>query len=194
MSYTFSTFLTSNLHLNAEDVQVIIEKCPTKKVKKGEFLLQEGQYCTQTFFVEKGLFKQYSIDMKGKEHILYFAPESWFLTDRASLFFNQPSIYFIEALEDAQVRVLDEDFVCTLSETIKGFAAFNTQLLHSHIYHLQRRITQLQSSSAEERYLEFIQLYPDISLRVPQALIAAFLGITPESLSRVRKELSQRPH
>lgn len=194
MSYNFSTYLTSNLHLDEHALDSISENCNSRSFKKGDYLLQEGQTCTHTFFVEKGLLKQYSIDNKGKEHILYFAPESWFLTDRASMFFNEPSHYFIQALEDSVVRLLDESLMEKIAKTIPDFVSFNQKLLHNHINQLQKRVTSLQSATAEERYLDFIRVYPDITLRVPQALIASYLGITPESLSRVRKELAQRHH
>lgn len=186
------SFLTSNLDIDANDVLSIVENCTVKKVKKDTFLLRKNEYCTHTFFVDKGLLRQYSIDEKGKEHILSFAPENWFVTDRESAYFNQPSAYFIQALEDSQVVLLDEDFIQLLSKKIPRFTDFNNRLLHNHIRHLQNRINLLLSAIAEDRYLQFIEMYPDILLRVPQAMVASYLGITPESLSRVRKELARK--
>lgn len=186
------TYLTSNLDIDKDDILSIVENCTIKKVDKDQFLLRENEHCKHTFFVEKGLLRQYSIDEKGKEHILSFGPENWFVTDRESAYFNQPSAYYIQALEDSQVVVVDEDFIQLLSKKIPSFAAFNNKLLHNHIRHLQKRINLLLSASSEERYLEFIAMYPDILLRVPQAMVASYLGIAPESLSRVRKELAQK--
>lgn len=88
--------------------------------------------------------------------------------------------------------MIDENFFLKLSEKSPSFTDLNNKLLHNHIRHLQKRINMLLSSSAEERYLEFVVMYPDILLRVPQTMIASYLGITPESLSRVRKELARR--
>lgn len=186
------TFLTSNLDIDEHEISSIVGNWKVKTVKKDEFLLIKDDYCKYTFFVEEGLLRQYSIDEKGKEHILSFAPENWFVSDRESMYFNQPSIYFIQALENSQVVLIDENFIPLLSEKIPKFTDFNNKLLHNHIRHLQNRINLLLSAVAEDRYLEFIKMYPDILLRVPQTMVASYLGITPESLSRVRRELAHK--
>lgn len=191
-STDLKTYLTLNLNIDEAQILSIVENCTTKKVKKDQFLLREGEICKYGFFVEKGLLRQYSIDKKGKEHIISFAPENWFISDRESVYFNQPSAYFIQALEDSQVAMLDENFVQLLSEKFPEFTEFNNRLLHNHIRHLQNRINLLLSASAEDRYLQFVAMYPNILLRVPQTMVASYLGITPESLSRVRRELAQK--
>lgn len=188
----FCNFLTTNAGIDADEAARITVQQKSRAVEKGEYLLMQGDTCRHSFFVEKGLLRYYAIDTKGKEHILQFAPEGWFVTDRESVFFNQPSQYFIQALETGNVLQLDEAFFKELSHQNSQFVDFNTRLLHNHIRHLQKRIEQLLSYTAEERYLEFIQLYPDILLRVPQIMVASYLGITPESLSRVRKELATK--
>jgi len=188
--------LFSSLHSHEESIQKFIEQlheCATKSThEKGVFLLRQGEKCTYSFFVQRGLLRQYHIDSKGKEHIVQFAPENWFMTDRESVYFNQPSRYFIQALEYTETLQFDEALLLQLSRENPSFVALNTRLLHNHIRHLQQRITQLQSATAKERYLDFIGLYPDLLLRVPQILIASYLGITPESLSRVRKEMARK--
>ena len=110
----------------------------------------------------------------------------------ASTYFNQPSAYYIQALEDSKAAMINEEFIHLLSEKIPSFSDFNNKLLHNHIRHLQNRVNLLLSATAEDRYLQFIKMYPDILLRVPQTMVASYLGITPESLSRVRKELAQK--
>ena len=185
-------FLTSNLDIDEKEILTILQNCKVKEIKKGEYLLRANEHCKHTFFVEKGLLRQFSIDKKGKEHVLSFAPENWFVTDRESAYFNKPSAYFIQSLEDSQVVLLDETFIQLLSEKIPSFTDFNNSLLHNHIRHLQNRINLLLSATAEDRYLQFIKMYPDILLRVPQTMVASYLGITPESLSRVRKELARK--
>jgi len=189
-TFTLTTFLTSNIDIDKNILDELLQNCKTIKISKGNFLLRQGEICKHSFFVESGLLRQYSIDNKGKEHILQFAPETWFISDRGSIYFNQPSDYFIQALEDSKVLQIDERFILHLAEQNKSFLAFNNKLLHNHIRHLQKRVTQLLSATAEERYLDFIKLYPDILLRVPQSMVASYLGITPESLSRVRKDLA----
>lgn len=191
-SSDLKTYLTSNLTIDETEISAIVENCTVKKVKKNQFLLREKEICKHAFFVEQGLLRQYSVDKKGKEHIISFAPENWFVTDRESVFFNQPSAYFIQALENSQVVVIDESFVQLLSKKFPEFTEFNNRLLHNHIRHLQKRVNQLLSAPAEDRYLQFVAMYPDILLRVPQTMVASYLGITPESLSRVRRELAQK--
>ena len=191
-SFDLSTFLTSNLDIDENEILSIVENCTVKKFQKGTFLLKQNEHCKHTFFVEKGLLRQFSIDQKGREHILVFAPENWFVTDRESTYFNKPSAYYIQALEDSKVAIIDENFIHLLSEKIPSFIDFNNKLLHNHIRHLQNRINLLLSTNAKEKYLQFIQMYPDILLRVPQIMVASYLGITPESLSRVRRKLTSK--
>lgn len=187
--FQLTSFLNTNVDFDKNFMQIILSKTKEVTYKKGAFLLSEGETCSHFFFVEKGLLRYYSIDSKGKEHILQFASENWFVSDRESVFFNKPSQYYIQALEDSEVILIDEDFINQLSKENISFVEFNNHLLHNHIKNLQRRITQLLSATAEERYLDFIKLYPDILLRVPQWMVASYLGITPESLSRIRKDL-----
>jgi len=192
--FNFTTFLTSNTNLDQVFLDELFSNCSIRKYAKGEFLLRPNQKCEHSFFVEKGLLKQYHIDEKGKEHILQFAPENWFVADRESAYFDNPSLYFIQAIEDSAVFLIDENFILSLSASTPAFLKFNHTLLHNHIRHLQKRIMMLLSATAEERYLNFISIYPDLTLRVSQIMIASYLGITPESLSRVRKDLAKRNH
>lgn len=173
-----------------------VAKCSSfydpKKILKGQFLLRDGEICTGTFFVEKGLLRMYSIDKNGKEHIIQFAPENWLISDRSSLFFNEKSKYYIEAVEDSEILILKNDFFMDLMEEFPLTAEKNDLLLQKHIRNLQNRVNSLLAETAEERYLNFIKMYPNLLLRVPQWMVASYLGITPESLSRVRKELAKK--
>ncbi len=191
-NFTLTSYLTSNVDIDKKLVEALIEKCKSATFGKGSFLLRQGETCKHSFFVGKGLLRYYSIDDKGKEHILQFAPENWFISDRESAYFNQPSHYFIQALEDSTVTLLDADFITLLSLQDQSFIEFNNKLLHNHIRHLQNRINQLLSATAEARYLNFINIYPDLLMRIPQSMVASYLGITPESLSRVRKDLATK--
>lgn len=193
-NFRFTTYLTSNVDTDKSVIEQLISHCQLKQFKKGDFLMQPGDKCKHSFFVESGLLRQFSIDSKGKEHIVQFAPENWFMADRESVYFNQPSDYFIQALENSDVFLIEESLILQLSKSDPTFLEFNHKLLHNHIRHLQKRITQLLSATAEERYLDFVRIYPDLMLRVPQIFIASYLGITPESLSRVRKELANKNH
>lgn len=163
-----------------------------KLYKKGEIIVRPGEACNHTFFVAKGLLRAYTIDEIGKEHILQFAPENWLISDRSSVLFNEVSEQFIEAIEDSEVILIESGFFEMLSEMSASFQRFNIKALNNHIRYLHKRINLLISATAEIRYLDFVKLYPDIMLRVPQLMVASYLGITPESLSRVRKELARK--
>lgn len=193
-NHGLAAFLTANVNIDPNIFLEIVSNQKATFVSKGEYLLMEGEICRNSFFVEKGLLRYYSIDSKGKEHILQFAPENWFIADRESAYFGKPSQYFIQTLEDSTIVTLDDNFMLKLSANNPAFTEFNNKLLHNHIRHLQNRVNQLLSYTAEERYIKFIALYPNVLLRVPQTMVASYLGITPESLSRVRKELSKKHH
>lgn len=192
MNGNFHNYLKTKTDLKDEQIGLFIKGLKIKQFNKGEFLLNKGDVCHHSFFVEKGLLRSYTIDELGKEHIIQFAPENWIMTDRSSAYFNEASDLYIDAIEETTVVFIDKEFVNRLAELSVVFRQNNEQALHNHIRNLQKRINLLLGATAEKRYLEFIALYPDLMLRVPQWMIASFLGITPEGLSRVRKELAKR--
>lgn len=185
-------YLSEILEIPTEGVSKCNSFYEFKKVAKTEFLLRQGEVCHDTYFVEKGLLRMYSIDKNGKEHIIQFAPEKWLIGDRSSLFFNEKSSYYIEAVEDSEILLLKNDFFTTLNDIYPQTLERNELLLQKHIRNLQNRVNSLLADTAEERYMNFIKMYPDILQRVPQWMVASYLGITPESLSRVRKELARK--
>ncbi|MFY1046323.1 Crp/Fnr family transcriptional regulator [Chryseobacterium sp. GP-SGM7] len=185
-------YLAKVFEVPAEKLNLCSIQYELKKVGKHETILQEGEVCRNTFFVEKGLLRMYSIDKNGKEHVIQFAPENWLIGDRSSLYFNEKSKYYIEAVEDSEVLFLQPDFFSKLLGEFPNTIEKNDLIIQKHVKSLQDRINSLLGETAEERYLKFIKMYPDILLRVPQWMIASYLGITPESLSRVRKELAKK--
>jgi CRP-like cAMP-binding protein len=187
-----NNYLARVLNVPLEKVNMCSLHYEVKKVQKNQFLLQYGEVCRYIYFVEKGLLKMYSIDKNGKEHIIQFAPESWLTSDRSSLYFNEKSVYYIEAVEDSEVLLLHPDFINKLIGEFPDSLEKSDILLQKHIKSLHDRINSLLAETAEERYMKFIKMYPDLLLRVPQWMIASYLGITPESLSRVRKELARK--
>lgn len=186
------TYLSEILEIPKDAITTCSDFYVSKKVAKNEFLLKEGEICLDTFFVEKGLLRMFSLDKNGKEHVIQFAPENWLISDRSSLNFNEKSKFYIEAIEDTEVFILGNDFFTKMIENYPHIAERNDLLLQKHIRNLQNRVNSLLADTAEERYMNFIKMYPDILLRVPQWMVASYLGITPESLSRVRKELARK--
>ena len=188
----FHSYLVKTAGIVEDEAVKIVADLTHLRFKKGEILLKTGDLCEHSFFVEKGLLRSYMLDESGKEHVIQFAPENWFIVDRSSVYFNDPSESYIEAIEDTEVVLIGEDFICNASQTSPNFSRFNDKLLHNHIRQMQKRINLLLGATAEKRYMSFIEMYPDLLLRVPQWMIASYLGITPESLSRVRKELAHK--
>lgn len=186
-----SYFKEKDVELTPEIEELIDSSLERESYKKNDYLLKEGETCNHIFFVAKGLLRSYTLDENGKEHLLQFAPENWLISDRSSTMFEGKSDLYIDAIEDTDVILLPSDFLEKLAMYSPSFQRFNMFALNNHIRHLHKRINLLISSSAEVRYLDFIKLYPNIIARVPQWMIASYLGITPESLSRVRKELAK---
>jgi len=145
------------------------------KVKKGTIIQGRGELNTKVYFVKSGLLRSYFIDPKGKEHIFLFAPEGWVIGD--SIPPEVPSELFIDAIEDSHVVILEKD----ISREGK-----NAGPLIKRLRVLQKRVIMLMSSSAIERYEHFAETYPQILQRVPQKMIASYLGITPEALSKIK--------
>lgn len=188
----FKVYLEEKAGVTGDEFRQLSAGMKALNVLKGEFLLKEGDVCHHAFFVEAGLLRGFSIDETGKEHLIQFAPENWFISDRSSMYFNTPSDLYIEAIEETRVVFLDPGFTERAAQYSTAFQQFNEKLLQNHILHLQKRVNLLLGATAEMRYLDFVNLYPDLLHRVPQWMIASYLGITPESLSRVRKELAKR--
>ncbi|MCZ4242982.1 Crp/Fnr family transcriptional regulator [Pedobacter punctiformis] len=187
----FKNYLQEKIDLTDEQFNSISSPLRVKKFEKNEIIQYKGDIFKYGFFVGKGLLRAYSIDSKGKEHILQFAPEKWLISDRNNMV-NEPSIFFIDAIENTEAILLPNDFLAEAARKVPCLLALNVTMLNNSIRFMQKRINMLLSATAEERYLDFIKLYPNLTLRVPQWMIASYLGITPESLSRVRKELANK--
>lgn len=160
--------------------------------KTKEYVLREGETCRFEGFVVKGCLRVFAIDNNGYEHVLYFAPEDWWVGDIDSFTTGQPSWLCIQALEDSVVMQISrqgkERLYTELPPTEKLFRIMGQKALVA----LQRRMLSMLSQTADERYLLFVQRYPDLEQRLTQQQVAAYLGITHEFLSKVRKRLSQK--
>ena len=179
--------------------QIRLKMQPTtdisKKIKtilKGQILLNKGDIATKTYYVHKGLLRSYTIDEKGKEHIFMFAPEDWIMTDMVSQTYQTPSDLFIDALEDTEVEILDREIFFEQSNLELNSTSSEVQKLRKRAATLQKRVLLLMSATAKERYEDFIKTYPNIVQRVPQKMIASYLGITPEALSKIRGDIVRK--
>jgi len=168
-----------------------------KKLRKKQYLLQEGDVCKYVAFVEKGLLRSYTINDKGQEHINQFAFEGWWIADQFSFLTGEPSKYNIEAMEDCELLLLSKSSEDEMLEKIPKFERYFRILLQNNLIATQKRLVSSLSQTAEERYSELIQDCPTtLPHRIPQHMLASFLGITPETLSRIRRQITSKkaPH
>ena len=176
MHKVFIDYISSkiSIQLKASEEQLLSQTFVSKKLRKHQYLLQEGDVCRFAGFIVKGAFKQYTVDKTGKENILGLYIERWWVGDRESFMVGTPSPYFIEALEEVEMLIVSrEDFIDKLS----GQPFINEMI---------KRIQAAQTLSAEERYEDFQKKYPEFLQRFPQHIIASYLGMTKETLSRIR--------
>jgi CRP-like cAMP-binding protein len=162
-----------------------------KEYKKGDILQVSGNHTASTFYVKKGLLRSYIIDSKGKEHIFMFAPEGWITADLEALEFHEPVQLFIDCLEDSEVITFNKDCLFK-ADFSKEKMIDNAQLLYRRMGKLQRRVLMQMGSPAIDRYIYFLNTYPELPHRVPQRMIASYLGITPQALSTIRGEIARK--
>jgi CRP-like cAMP-binding protein len=163
-----------------------------KKLRKKQYLLQEGDVSRYTAFVEKGILRMFTVDEKGNEPILQFSPEGWWVADLYSFLTDEPSIYNIEALEDCELLLITKESWNILLEKVPAFERYFRILIQNSLIATQRRLMSSISETAEEKYLKLIDNFPGCIQRVPQHMIASYLGITRETLSRVRSQMATR--
>jgi len=185
-------YLEERAPFTEDDLAVVRAAFLPKTLAAGEFLQRAGDVTRYAAFVASGCLRNYVIDARGKEHIVQFAPETWWLADNTSLRAGTPSEYFIDAIEPSELLLIDAPSHQSLVDRVPSYAAAFRTGLQKHAAAKDRRIVSNLSASAEERYLEFMATYAAIATRVPQWMLASYLGLTPETLSRIRKHLSRK--
>jgi len=175
--------------LTDEEITTALSYFERRCVKRKEYLLRAGEVCRIRAYINKGCFRRYMIDDHGKEIIINFAFEEWWVGDLESFQNHQPSIYYVQALEDSEIFCIDETNLYSLFEAIPKFRVFDNKKIEKSHYTMLKRLAIIQSASLEERYLSLIEKFPQLFQRIPLHYIASYLGIEPESLSRLRKRL-----
>lgn len=184
-------FFNNYLPLNQEEIALILKKITHRNIKRRQMVLQEGFVCKHYFFVVKGCFKMYGIDNKGNEHNIQFAAEGDWIMDIGSFHTQKPSQLFIEAIEPSEVFQIEQQDLYFLYLNIPKLDRIFKVIVENKFVELQNRVLQTFSSTAEERYLDFLERYVDLASRLPNTQIASYLGITPEFLSKIRRDLSK---
>jgi CRP-like cAMP-binding protein len=186
------TYLKARAEFSDAEFGLIGTMFAVKALRAGEALQRAGDVAKCAAFVARGCLRSYVIDSKGKEHVVQFAPETWWLADNISLASGKPSQYFFDAIEDSDVLLIDTPSHESLVERIPGYAAAFRRGLQKHAAAKDQRIVNTLSTTAEERYLDFLATYPSIATRVPQWMVASYLGVTPETISRIRRSLARK--
>ncbi|MGY4384598.1 CRP-like cAMP-binding protein [Pedobacter sp. UYP24] len=188
----FQKYISEKADLTDADYDKIKAVVIVKKLRKRQYLLQEGDVWKYNAFVIKGLVRFYSLDQNGRENIVSFAKENWWTGDRASLLTGEPSKNNIDAIEDTELILITKTNFELLCREIPAFNDMVNAILNKSFITSQSRIHTAIAYTAEQKYLDFVDKYPDLLVRAPQAMIASYLGITPETLSRVRKEIVKK--
>src|SRR6476469_5354040 len=172
--------------VTANEQEFIKNYLTLKKIRKRQYLLQEGDVCKCVAFVEKGAMRLYRVNEDGSEHIVAFALEGSFITDLYSFLTHETSTYNIDAIEDSELILITRNASDELRKKSPSYQEFIFQATSEAYIELERRITSTISLSLDERYKELTAIHPDIIQRVPQHMIASYMGLNPETLSRAR--------
>lgn len=179
------------LPLNKDEKLIVEDIFTERRIKRKQFILQEGDICNQNTFIIEGCFRTYTVDDKGKEHNLQFAVENWWIGDIGSFHSEKPSKLYIEAIENSIILQCKKEDQINLFVKYPKFDRIFRVLAENAMVSMQNRILQNISSTAEERYLDFVQRHPHFFNRISNVQIASFLGVTPEFLSTIRKNISK---
>ena len=187
MDSSFFDSISKHIQLSTEEVEITRSVLHSRKLRKRQYLLQEGDVCKHETFILKGCLRAYTVDDKGNEHIVMFGIEGWWISDFYSLLTGTPSTQNIDALEDSELICIEKSDLDKLYQQVPKFERLFRILLQNAFIANQQRILGSISMTAEEKYLAFIKKYPAIEQRVPQTQVASYLGITPETISRIRR-------
>ena len=185
-------YLLARAAFSAEELAFMRTLFLPRTLAAGDFLQRAGDVARHAAFVARGCLRSFVIDAKGKEHVVQFAPEHWWLADAISLNTGTPSQYFYAAIEDSDVLLIDAPGQQQLVDRVPGYSAALRTGLQKHAAAKDLRIVKALSATAAERYLDFLSTFPTIAQRVPQWMVASYLGVSPETISRIRKDLSRK--
>jgi len=181
--------LEEKVQLTPSEKELIKTFFKPQRLKKKQFLLVEGHVCKYLAFVSKGLLKSYNVDDKGNEHINQFAPEGWWSSDMNSFFNGENSFYTIDAVEDTDLLVITNDDFEKLTLQVPIMDRYFRLLFQNSLISKERRLISSHTHTAEEKYKYILENNPDLVKRIPQNLLASFLGLSPETLSRLKKNV-----
>lgn len=186
---TLFAHIEEKVVLSPTDKTQIVSYFQTKKIRRRQYLLQQGDVCKFLTFVQKGLLKSFKIDEKGHERITLLAWEGWWISDFNSFIHQEPAILDIEAVEDAELLLISKANYEQLLIDMPVMERYFRILYQNSLVTKDKRLISSNGDSAETRYMKLTQSMPDILQRVPQHLIASYLGLAPETISRIKNKL-----
>lgn len=179
---------SKTLQLSNTELEAICSNFKSLYIKKGDFLLEQGSICKFEAFVLEGCFNIYTIDKKGKENSLYFAVEDWWLMDIDSFMNQTPSDLNIQALEDSTILLIDKTSKNVLYDEFPRIEKLFRMMSQKAVAAWQRRVIRSKCFTAKERYLYFMETYPEIAIKLTDRQISSYLGITHEFLCKIKKQ------
>lgn len=182
--------IESRVPLNNQQKTEIIRAFTARRVRKGQFLLHAGAVGRNQLFITKGSAVTYFIDLNGHEHVIQFGIEGWWIGDFQSYIFQKPATCNVEALEDTEILEASYEAIHRLYDLVPPFERYYRIIIQLGYASFQQRVLQNLSMSAEDRLIEFHKRYPRLELRLPQKVIASYLGMTPEFFSKLKKRLN----
>ncbi|WP_420315984.1 Crp/Fnr family transcriptional regulator [Ekhidna sp.] len=183
-------YISKYIDLSKQEVSILSEHVKIRDYLKGQFIVQQGDVCKYESYVISGCAKTFHIDREGNEHVVMFAIEHWWTADLGSFITQQSADYNVQCLEKTKVAQFSPESLEQLYVQIPKLERFFRIIIQNAFVASQKRIVRNLSLTAKERYLIFREQYPDIEQRVPQYLIASYLGITKQFLSKIRAELT----
>ncbi len=189
MNQNLTEYIKKYVAISKKEIDVFQSYLKPKKVKKKEFLLKEGQFCKSRYFITKGCIRLFYIDSKGNEQIIHFGIDNWWITDYESLITNKPSTLNIQAIENTELLELSQETFDQLCERVPQTERLFRKIMEKTYIAAQKRIEYVYSLKGEEQFRLFISANPEFVQRVPQYMIASYLGMSPEFVSKIRAKI-----
>lgn len=184
--------ISRHIELTQEEKDFFTGILQLKNLRRRQYFIQEGNVSRSECFINKGCLRAYHIDEKGVEHVIQFGIEGWWIGDMHSFITGKPAKFNIDALEDSELLCIDKNDLEILYEKVPKFERFFRIIIQNSFVVQQERILSNMYQSAEKRYTDFVNKYPQFEQRIPQHQVASYLGISPETLSRIRKQIAER--